>query len=201
MLGEPLEGGAGTRVRSPGFGRLRPGERLLVVAELLFDAALAAVGVVDEVEPERTPVDPVHCGHGRDPVPPQFGLLLGARVVEPPLQRVRWRVRRYLTVDPLHDPERAPEPRRVVLEPEHLRDGHVGVLTQCLHDPKLRFEVGLEEHRVVLRGDAHHEAVRAALGVTVSPFGVEQDRLVREAGGGRDLDCTHGHVAGVRPPG
>ncbi len=201
VLGEPLEGGAGAGVRSPVFGCLRPGERLLVVAELLFDAAFAAGGVVDEVEPERTPVDAVHRGHGRDPVPPQFGLLLGARVVEPPLQRVRRRVGRHLAVDPLHDPERAPEPRRVVLEPEHRRDGHVGVLAQCLHHPELRLEVGLEEHGVALRRDAHHEAVRAALGVAVAPSGVEQDGLVREAGGGRDLDRAHGHVAESGHPG
>ena len=116
------------------------------------------------------------------------GLLLGARVVEPPLERVGRRVRRHLTVDALHDPERAVEPRRVVLEPEHRRDGHVGVLAQRLHHPELGLEVRLEEHGVVLRRDAHHEAVGGRLGVAVAPARVEQDGLVREAGGGRDLD-------------
>ena len=150
---------------SPVLRGLGPGERFLVVPELLLDAARAAVGIVDEVEPERAPVDAVHRGHGRDPVPPQLRLLLGTRVVEPALERVGRRVRRHLTVDALHDPERAVEPRGVVLEPQHLRDGHVGVLAQRLHDPELRREVGLEEDGVVPGRDAHHEAAGGRLGV------------------------------------
>ena len=99
MAGEPRERRACARVRSPVLCGLGPGERFLVVPQLLLDAARAAVGVVDELEPEGAPVDAVHRGHGRDPVPPQLGLELGARIVEPPLERVGRRVRRHLTVD------------------------------------------------------------------------------------------------------
>jgi hypothetical protein len=62
------------------------------------------------------------------------------------------------------------------------------MLTQGPHDPELGLEVGLEEHRVVPRRDAHHEAAGGRFGVAVAPARVEQDGLVGEAGGGRDLD-------------
>ena len=62
-------------------------------------------------------------------------------------------------------------------------------------------EVGFEEDGVVLRRDAHHEAAGRRLAVALAPPGVEQDGLVREAGGGGDLDRAHrdvgesGHLA------
>ena len=68
------------------------------------------------------------------------------------------------------------------------------MLAQRLHHPELLFEVGLEEDRVVPGRDAHHKAARGRLGVPVAPAGVEQDGLVREAGGGRDLDRADGDV-------
>ena len=133
-------------------------------------------------------------------------LLLGADAsCNHPSLRVGRRVRRHLAVDPLHDPERAVEPRRVVLEPEHLRDGHVGVLAERLHDPELRLEVRLEEHGVRPAARCAPRAGGRRLGVAVAPAGVEQDGLVREAGGGRDLDRADHDVgqAGdlAEPPG
>jgi hypothetical protein len=64
------------------------------------------------------------------------------------------------------------------------------VLGQGLHHAELRLEVRLEEHGVRLRRDARDELVPSWSFRTVVPRRVEQDRLVGEAGGSRDLEVV-----------
>ncbi len=156
---QPRQRRAGTLVRPALLGPLGPVERLRVVGELLLQRGFTALAVVEPLEPERTPVEVVHRREGGDAVPPHRRLLLGVRVAQPAVDGVVGSVGRSDAVDPAHDPERAAEPRRVALEPEHLRHRDVGVLGQRLHHPELGLEVGLEEHGVRLRRDAGDEVV------------------------------------------
>ena len=68
------------------------------------------------------------------------------------------------------------------------------MLAERLHDPELRLEVGFEEHGVVAGAMRTTRRRVVGLGVAVAPARVEQDGLVREAGGGRDLDRADGDV-------
>ena len=90
-----------------------------------------------------------------------------------------------------------------VFEAVHARGRHVGVLAEELHHGELPFEVGLEEHLVVARRDAHDELVDALHAVALDAR-VEEDRLVRPSRRLRDahvVDTRAGEVRhGVEPP-
>jgi hypothetical protein len=160
----------------------------------LFERRLAPRRIVEQLESERAPVEVVHGGQRRNPVPPHRRLLVGARVAQPALDGVVRSVGGCGALDAAHDPERAAEPRRIGLEPEHLGHRDVGVLGERLHHPELRLEVGLEEHGVRLRRDACHQMMHTRRSVFVVPGGVEEDGFVREPRAGGDLEVVDGHL-------
>ena len=155
----------------------RPRERLLPVAQLLFQRVRPQVGPVEERHRlERDQMDAAQLLHRRGP---RGAALCGRRVGEPPADVVHRCAHGDPPPDPAHHEELVTEHAPVVLVPEHLGHPHRSLGVQGRQQIELRPEVRVEVELEVAGVDPQHEVLGANLPAGMDA-GLEEERLVRE---------------------